>query len=210
MQSDEGGQRRKRNRQEHCDRGAHAAEEQQDDHRGEEHADGPLVEQRADGVLDIERLIEDDPGDQVVGGIEEIRYFVLDRVHRRDGIGIAALAQHRLIDRRLAVDTHDVVLNLGRVLGNAHVGHRDRGLPHGLDRRAHDAGHVGELAVGEDGVIERAHAHGARGDDEVGVIDGADHVHRAHGIRFKLLRIDIDHDLAIGAAEGRATCVRTL
>ena len=71
------------------------------------------------------------------------------------------------------------------------------------DGRAHDTCHVGELAVGEDGVIERTHADCTGRDDEIGVVDGANHVHGAERVRFELLRVDIHHDLAVLSAEWR-------
>ena len=65
---DECGQRGKRNREEHRDRGAHAAEEDQDHHRGQQQADAAFVQQRLDGGLDEHRLIEHDVGDQAASG----------------------------------------------------------------------------------------------------------------------------------------------
>ena len=52
-------------------------------------------------------------------------------------------------------------------------------------------------------VVVRPDLDVARRQDQVGVVDGADHVHRAHLVRLQLRRIDVDHDLAVLAAEGR-------
>ena len=52
-----------------------------------------------------------------------------------------------------------------------------------------------------DGVVERADLDVAGRQDQVGVVDRAHHVHRAHLVRLQLVGIDVDHDLAVLAAE---------
>ncbi len=66
-----------------------------------------------------------------------------------------------------------------------------------------DVRDVAELAVGEDGVVERPDLHVAGRQDQVRVVDGPHDVHRAHLVRLQLRRIDVHHDLAVLAAEGR-------
>ena len=74
-------------------------------------------------VLHELRLIEHHVRDQFLRHVEQMRDRVLDAVHDRNRVGVAALLQHRQIDRRLAVHAHDVVLDLLRVLGVADVAH---------------------------------------------------------------------------------------
>ena len=50
--------------------------------------------------------------DQFLGHVEQVLHRVLDAVHHRDGVGVAALLEHRQVDRGLAVHAHDVGLDL--------------------------------------------------------------------------------------------------
>ena len=113
---DEGGQRGERNGEEDRDGRAEVAEENQDHQPGQDQADGAFVEQVLDGGLDEDRLVEDDVGDERLRHVEQLGDGVLDAVDDRDGVGIAALLQHRQIGGSLAVDAHDVRLNLRGIL----------------------------------------------------------------------------------------------
>ncbi len=59
---------------------------------------------------------------QLLGHVEQMLHCGLDAIHHRDGVGVAALLQHRQVDRALAIHAHDVGLDLLRVLGVADVG----------------------------------------------------------------------------------------
>ncbi len=62
---------------------------------------------------------------------------------------------------------------------------------------------VRNLRVGVDVVIHRTHAHVAGGQNQVGVVRGAHHVHRTQLVRLQFQRVDVDHDLPVLAAVGR-------
>ena len=64
-----------------------------------------------------------------------------------------------------------------------------------------DSRHGAELAVGVDVVVELADLHVARRKNQVGVVHRPHHVHQAQLMRFELVRIGVDHDLAVSAAE---------
>ena len=203
VERDDRRQHRQRNRQEHRHGRAKAAQEDEHHQRRQRQPDAALVEQRLDRALDEQRLIEHDLRRQLLRHVHQPADQILHAVDDRDRVGVAALLHHRQVDRRLAVDGHDVVLDLMGVLGAADVAHGHRRAADGLQRNAVDVGNRAELAVGEDGVVERPDLHVARRQNQVGVVDGAHHVHRAHLVRLQLRRIDVDHDLAVLAAERR-------
>ena len=127
---------------------------------------------------------------------------VLHAVDDGDRVGVAALLHHRQERRPLAVHLDDVVLDLVGVLGVADVADaHHRAVGRRLERNPVDVGHVPELAVREDRVVVRPDLHVARRQNQVRVVDGAHHVHRAHLVRLELRRIDVHHDLPVLAAE---------
>ena len=74
----------------------------------------------------------------------------------------------------------------------------------GLDRNVVQIlDHVVDQAVGVDVVIVRPDFDVARRQNEVAVVDGVDHIHEAELAREQLVGVDIDHDLAVLAAERR-------
>ena len=62
---------------------------------------------------------------------------------------------------------------------------------------------LGDLRVRVEVVIERADANVARGQDQVGFVGGAHHIHGAQFMGLQLQRVDVHHDLAVAAAVGR-------
>jgi len=200
-QRDKGGQRRQGDGEEHRDGGAHAAEEEQDHEAGQHEADGSLVDEVGNGVPDEDRLVEDDVGDEGFRDVDEVLEGGPDSIDDGDGVGIATLLENGEIDGALAVDTDQVVLDLGGILGFADVADEDGGISGGLERQAVHIGHIPELAVGIDVVVEVADADIACGEDEVGIVDRADDVHHRELGGFKLEGVDIDHDLAVLPAE---------
>ena len=72
----------------------------------------PSCKQRFDGGLHEHRLIEHHFGDQLFRNIDQLAERLFDAIHHGDGIGVAALLQHRRVDRTLAVHAHDVGLDL--------------------------------------------------------------------------------------------------
>ena len=82
-----------------------------------------LVQQRLDRRLHELRLVEDD----IAAPIASARRTALstaffDAVHHGDGVRVAALLEHRQIDRPLPIHADDVGLDLLRVLGRANIG----------------------------------------------------------------------------------------
>ncbi len=85
--------------------------------------------------LDEYRLIEHYPGDQLPGNIEQMLNGVLDTIHNGDGVGVAALLEDRHVDRSLAVDAHQIGLDLLGVLGISDILYSHGGLPDSLQRQ---------------------------------------------------------------------------
>ena len=126
----------------------------------------------------------------------------LHAVDDGDGVAVAALLEDRNVDGALAVDADDVVLQRAGVLGLADVGDQDRSVANGLQRHlVHGLG-VGKLAVGVDVEVLAADAHVARGQDEVGAVHGLDDVVEAEVAGLHLERVDVNLNLAVGAAVG--------
>ena len=95
-----------------------------------------FVQQRLDGGLHEHATDRRPPCvTSCLGTSNRCSHRVLDAVHHRDGVGVAALLQHRHVDRALAVHAHDVGLDLLRVLGVADIGDAHRRLAHRLERQ---------------------------------------------------------------------------
>ena len=86
------------------------AEENQDHDRGQEQAHAALAQHVLDGHLHVLRLIEDHVGHQVLGNIAQMGDAPANPIDDLDGVAVATLLQDRQVDRFLAVDAHDVVL----------------------------------------------------------------------------------------------------
>ena len=126
----------------------------------------------------------------------------LDAVNDGDGIGVAALLQNREVNGRLTVHTHDVGLNGVGVHGVADIPDEHGGLADRFQGHAVDELGGRCLAVGIQIVIDGSDFDVAGGKNEIALVDGANHVHGAQLVGFKLQWIDIHHDLAILSAEG--------
>ena len=160
------------------------------------------MKQRFNGRLHEPRLVENHARHQFRRHVRQLRYRILDAVHHRDGIGIAALLQHWRIHRALPVHPHDVGLDLLRVFGDAYIIHPHGRLPHHLERERVDRGDIGNLAIGVDAVVVGPYAHVARREDQVRVVHRPHHVHQAEPVRLQLVGIGVDHDLPVAPAEG--------
>ena len=88
-----------------------------------------------------------------------------------DGVAVAALLEDGHVDRALAVDAHDVVLQGAGIHRLADVAHQHRRVAHRLERHLVHRLRVGKLAVGVDVEVLRADAHVAGGQNQVGVVD---------------------------------------
>src|SRR5579863_8246802 len=101
-------------------------------------------------------LAEDRVDVHARGQARDLFYRVRDAVHDRDGISVA-LFHHGDVHRALAVDAHDVLLNLRRVLGVTDVAEQDRLLAGAdLDRYLVNRGRVVDHAVAVNEVVGRA------------------------------------------------------
>ena len=135
------------------------------------------------------------------GHVKQIADGFAHAINHCDGVRVAALLKDRQVDRALAIHAHHVGLNRRRILRLTHIRHSHAGLAHGLDRQCIDGLQIGKLAVGVDVVVVRPNAHIAGRQNQVGIVDRAHHVHEAKLVRFQFVRIDVDHDLPVFAAE---------
>ena len=126
--------------------------------------------------------------------VSKISNRVLDAVHDRDGVGIAALLQHRQIDRWLAVHAHDIGLNLVRIQRLADVLHQHRRVAHGLQGKAVDFSRVWQLAVGVEVVVNRPDLHITGRQNQVAVIDSSGCQRAAPVLRAKTSRGNWDSE----------------
>ena len=113
VQADEGRQDRDRDRQHGDRRHPPLAQEQQDHQRAEHRAEHPLLDQALDRLADVDRLVHDDL--QVDPGAGQPRLHRLERpLERVDHLERAGaeLAEDGDVDLALAVDAHDVGLDV--------------------------------------------------------------------------------------------------
>ena len=94
-------------------------------------------------------------------------------------------------------------MNLVGIFCLADIVHRNPGTSHGLHWDFAQLLHVVDQAIGVDVVIERSHLHVAGRQDEVGSVHSIYDVHRAQLPGCQLEGIDVHHDLAVLAPEGR-------
>ena len=161
------------------------------------------MDQRADRLLDKLRLVKYDAGCELPGHIEKVRGHLPHGIHNCNRIGIASLFHDREINGRLSVHADHIRLDRVGVSSGADVSDRHVGTADRLERNAVDVGHMLDLAVGVNIVVIRPDLGVARRQDQVGVVHGANHIHHAEPVRPELERIDVDHDLAVLAAERR-------
>ncbi len=124
-----------------------------------------------------------------------------DSVDDRDGVAIAPLLQNRDVHRFLAVNPDDVALNGAGVFRFTDVGDQHRAKAHALERDLVDLLDFWNLAVGVNVVVAVANAHVARRQNQVGAIDGTDHIHEAELVSFQLDGIDEYLDLPVGSTK---------
>ena len=94
-------------------------------------------------------------------------------------------------------------MDLVRVLGLADVAHGNPALADSLDRNAIQLIDLVDQAVGVNVVVVRADLDVAGRQDQVVLVDRVNHVHHAQLARKQLVRIDVNHHLAVFSAERR-------
>ena len=129
------------------DRGAHVAEKQKDHEPGEAKADGALVDDVLDGGFDKHGLVEDNRGLELLRDVEQVLDGLPDAVDDGDGVGVAALLEHRNVDGVLSIDAHDIGLELAAILRIAYVRNHDRCIAYGLERKLVNRIGYGHLAI---------------------------------------------------------------
>ena len=134
VQSNNSGQRRQRNRQEHCDGRAKTSQENQDHNSGQQQPHASFVEECFDGSLDEQRLVEHQARWQLLGDVGETREYLLDSIYDLNRVGITTLLQNWQINRVLTIHAYDVGLDLVPIFRVAHIGDSDGGLADGLER----------------------------------------------------------------------------
>ena len=118
-------------------------------------------------------------------------------------VGVASLFHDRDVAGSLAVDAHNVVLNLIGVLGLAHIVDRGPSRSGSSNRNFSQLLHGVDKAVGVDVIVVGADLDVARRQNQIGTVDGAYNVHGTQLARTQLVGINIDHDLAVFAAKRR-------
>src|ERR1700761_7428030 len=133
----------------------------------------------------------------------EVLHEPANAVNNFDSVRITALFHDRDVDRSLTIYADDVVLNLAGVFGFAHVLHGNPRIANCLQRNFIHLAHVADKAVRIYVVIEGPDFHITGGKDEVRAVHGADDIHQAQVARHELVRVYVNHDLPILAAEWR-------
>jgi len=134
---------------------------------------------RLQSVLDEDRLIEDDIGFQPGRHVEQTGDQFADILHHRDGIAVAAGFHDGDVGGFLAVDAHDVVLQLAGVFCLADVADGHPARADRLDRQVVQVFDILNEAVGIDVIVARADPDVSGGQNEVALVDSVDHVHHA-------------------------------
>ena len=101
---------RERNGKQHGDRGAGAAQENQDHHAGQHQSDAGFLRNVPDRQFDEDGLVEDNRGLQRCRNVDQMLDGGLHAVHDGDGVAVAALFEDRHVDGALSIDAHNVVL----------------------------------------------------------------------------------------------------
>src|SRR5678816_3987809 len=133
--------------------------------------------------------------------IHQVAHDVTHAIYYRDGVSVTTLLEDGCVDRALSVHPHHAGKDLASVLSVRDIADPDDGRTNHLQRQPIDFLNAGELAVGVDTVIQGADGHVSGGQNQVGAIHGANHVHQAELVCLQLERIRVDHDLAITAPE---------
>src|SRR4029077_10107599 len=202
VEHDQRGQDRQRNGDHDHDGRTPGAEEQQDHQRGERGGDGALANharhRRFDEYRLIEQLTDLEPGRRrgasnlqhgphSVDDIEGRSVAVLDDAEQ-DGT-LAILADDVLLHRRTVANLADVLDEDSRA-----VGELDGNIVELVDRARRGIGAHGVLRVGD--------LHLARRQRQVLRIDRIHHIKRGQPACEQLVRVNIDHDLAVFSAGG--------
>ncbi len=203
IQADDGAEQRQRNRHAGDERHAPVAQEDEDHDRHQHGADKPFVKQRVDGLGDVDRLIHDEfelgPRRTVLLHVLHVVLHALGDIQRAGPL----LAKDGHIDFFAAVDAADARgLNGGGVLDLADVLEqdvifrvgRDGQVVQLLDLVRHHVGVEQELIVAEIGDAGRHH--------HVAVLERLDDIAGRQVPRLHLLRIEVDQNGAVLAADG--------
>src|SRR5271157_4469090 len=158
--------------------GAEASQKDEDHQAGKNQSEKTLLQYRAYCLLHVHGLVKDNAGGHLLRDVVEVLDQLADTIHYRDGVGIAALLHDGNVDGFLAVNSYNVGLNPVSVLRFPHVIHRHPGVSFDLERNLAQLIHVVNQAVGVNEVVVRSHLHIARGQDQVGIVDRAHHVHK--------------------------------
>src|SRR6185437_878275 len=94
-------------------------------------------------------------------------------------------------------------LDLARILSLSHITHRYCAGANGFQRQFVYIRDILQLAVGIDVVVVWANLCISRRQNQVRTVYGAHDIHGTEVVSLQLKRVDIDHDLAVFASEGR-------
>ena len=203
VQHDERRQDRQRDRNHHDQRRAPRTQEDQDHQRGEAGRDGAFAQHAVDRVRHEHRLIEQlvDLESGRRGGADRLQRL-LHAVDDRQRRGIAVLDDAEQ-DRAVAVLAHDVLLHQRSVADLRHVLQEDGGAVDELDRHHVEVVDRRRCRVGSYRILGVSDLRRSRRQRQVLGIDRIHDVERRQSPGQQLVRVDIDHDLAILAAGRR-------
>ena len=202
--SHHGAQQRERDVEDHDQRAAPVAQEQQHHEAGERRAQQAFEHQPANRIDHEGRLIELEAHIHVVRQhLLEIGDGRLDRVDDGQGGGVGALGD-RDIDRPLAVDVRVGGDDIGAVLDGADIAQINGGAGDRADGRAQQLGEVAaQRGVGAGDALDGAGVHVARRHHQGGLVDGGDGLFGRDAVLAELVGIERDHDGALVSAERR-------
>ena len=200
-QHHDGAEHRERYRHRDDDGRAPASEEQQDHHAGQQRGDDAFNGDAGDRAADEHRLIADEADLQRIGqrvlDVDDLLLDAGDDIQRRDRAGLQHHHQHRTV----AIDVHDIGLRRIAVAHAGDVADIDHGAVDGLDRQIAEFFHPQRRIVELDDVFETADLLGADRGNQVLRGERVGDILPGQAAGLQRLRIEIDLDLALLAAE---------
>src|SRR6516165_6549778 len=127
-------QHRQRDGQQNGNRATERAEEDEHHRRSKYQSNRDLANDVPDGRLDVLRLIKDHGGNEVLRDIKQLLHAIANTVNDRDGVAVTPLFKNRQVNRFLAVDADDVVLDRCRVLRVPDISKTQHAVTDGFQR----------------------------------------------------------------------------
>ncbi|MEH2584734.1 hypothetical protein V1281_006629 [Nitrobacteraceae bacterium AZCC 2161] len=200
-QHDDGAENRQRNRYGNDDRGAPAAEKQQDHDGCQQRRDDTFNGHTLNGAADECRLVADVVDLERIGQrrlvVDHLLLDAGDDIQRRDRAGLQHLHQHRTV----AIDVNDVGLRRIAVAHGGDVADIDHRAIDAADRQIAELIDLQRRVVEIDGVFEAADLLGADGRDQILRGKRIGNVLAGKAAGLQRARIEVDLDLPLLAPE---------